>query len=446
MKDIIDLEPDEYIELESTPVVNIDIDVLKKNMEQYRYYPTRELVLQTALNILKMTKDGQVGQGIHAICLDGPPGAGKSFYVKTYQRLLEHVLDSDVEMISYQCNTSTSKAELYEEINVAAAIAGDSNKVIISGKLVQAVDLVNQGKKVIVFLDEYDKAREETDSFLLNFLQDGEIDTTQRGKVKIKEKYLKNLQVMVCKNDNREELSGPLTRRLKFLKLDYMKPSILCKTIENELAKTNFSIRNAVTLLYTAMYESKDEFPFSRLPACSECMQAIKDAETLMEIGADKTDIVTTAIIANMVKSQNDIEIFIDLTRSRGELVEWYNRIMEAIGNRSNVNELERLKHEMAKSFYPEQLREVSKELEEEKRKLEEQRKKAQSETAEYMKKQQELANKSKEIEEKEKELRKREVETEKMRKSASEDAKKRSRKIFEATRRKTTKELSRKR
>ena len=173
MKKVIDLEEDEYKVInDNITDIDFNIDILQNKLEKLGYYPTRELVLQTGLNIRKMTKGGQVGQGIHAICLDGPPGAGKSFYAKTYQKLLGEILNSDIKMVSYQCNTSTSKTELYEEINVVAAIAGDYNNAIISGKLVQAIDLVNKGERVIVFLDEYDKAREETDALLLKFLQE----------------------------------------------------------------------------------------------------------------------------------------------------------------------------------------------------------------------------------------------------------------------------------
>lgn len=441
MKDIIDLEESEYKEIESNLIVDVEINDLQWKLENLEYYPTRELVLQTGLNILKMVKGGQVGQGIHAICLDGPPGAGKSFYAKTYQKLLEQLLSENIEIVSYQCNTSTSKAELYEEINVVAAIAGNAEKAIISGKLVQAIDMVNEGKKVIVFLDEYDKAREETDTFLLNFLQDGEVDTTQRGKVKIDKNKLSNIQVIVCKNDARENLSGPLTRRLKFLKLDYMKPSILCKTIDRVLKNSSFSIRNSVTLLYSAMYNSQEEFPFSRLPSCSECMQAIKDAETLIEIGADKTDIVTTAIIANMVKDENDIELFKDLTKSKSELVEWYRRLLDAFGRKESSNELNNLKHEMAKNFYPEQIREVTRELNEQKEQLEVEKEKLKHVRREYEDMQKDIQDRQKKLDVQENDLKRREEETNRLRMNATQDAKNEAEEYLKAQREKMERE-----
>ncbi len=405
------------------------------------YYPTRQLVLQTALGIESMKKKGQVGQGLHSICLSGPPGAGKSFYAKTYKKVLEKMLNKKIDIVSYTCNTSTGKADLYEEINITEAVVDDKDrdKIILPGKVLQAIDLVNKGKNVLLFLDEYDKAREETDTFLLDFLQDGEINTTQRGTATIKEEYLKNLQVIVCKNDHREELSGPLTRRLKFLELDYMKPDILCKAINNSLKDNNQSIRDSIILLYTAIYEQKDNF--SRIPACSECMQAIKDAEDLMNMGANKSDIIATAIIANMFKNENDVETFRELVKHNNELIEWYNCILDAVG-RNDKNDMDRLKTEMAINFYPKQLRKVSKELEEKKEELEAQRKIMEEETKEYSKRKKEMEEKTAKLKEKEEELIKREEETKKLRENAEQDAIQSAQKIFDEKSEKLQKEI----
>lgn len=410
----------------------------------YGYYPTRQLVLQTALGIEAMKRNGQVGQGLHSICLSGPPGAGKSFFTKTYKKVLEKILNKKIDIVKYTCNTSTGKADLYEEINITEAVVDDKDrdKIILPGKVLKAIDLVNEGKNVLLFLDEYDKAREETDTFLLDFLQDGEINTTQRGTATIKEEYLKNLQVIVCKNDHREELSGPLTRRLKFLELDYMKPDILCKAINYSLKDSNQSIKDSIVLLYTAIYEQKDNF--SRIPACSECMQAIKDAEDLMNMGANKLDIITTAIIANMFKNENDVETFRELVRRKDELIEWYDCILDAVG-RNDQGYMDRLKTEMARSFYPEQLKIVTKELEERRSELETQRKIMEKETREYTARKTEMDKETAKLKEKEEELVKREEETKKLRESAQQDAIQTAQEIFDEKSEKMQKEYQEK-
>lgn len=331
-------------------------------------------------------------------------------------------------MISYQCTSSTGKAELYEEINITAAIVGDEKNVILSGKLVEAIEKVNEGQKVILFLDEYDKSRNETDAFLLNFLQDGEIDTTQRGKIKVKQEFLKNLQVIICKNDERE-LSGPLSRRLKSIKLDYMKPNILCKTINRVLKDSRQAIRDTIIMLYTNVYNGhkNGNYAFERLPACSECMQAVKDAETLIDMGAGKEDIVTTAIVANMFKTENDIETFTAIVRNNSQISEWYQYLVDRISE-NDEQVFEQVKLEMARNFYPEQLKVVTRELEEKRKKLE-------TTTKEYEEKSKEIKNKIVKLEEREKTVEKLAEETKRLRENAQADAIKEAKKFTDKER-----------
>ncbi len=412
---------------------------LQLEMEDLGYYPTHQIAVETFLNLSRIN-NRKVGQKIHAFCLSGPPGAGKSFYVETYKKLLQERVEGQVQMISYQCHTKTTDSNLYEDVNIAAAIKGDSDKVIISGKLVQAIDIANEGKIVILFLDEYDKAGEEVDTFLLNFLQEGTIDTTQRGKVSLKSQYSKNLQVFLCKNDAREKLSGPLERRLKFLELDYMTPDNLSKTVNRKLEYVDSSLRDAVVLLYTAMYstlpgkhqnESDREFEFSRLPAASECMQAIEDAWELMSIGADQSDIVLDGIVSNMVKTKEDLEQFQLLTKSRNDLIIWYNKLMEAVSN-NNENFLNKVKEEMARQFFPSEIKRATRNIEEEvqrkKRELEksyhQQKKDLQQKIDESQKQLDKYQKNIKEFQNREKELERLEKEVNTLRQNAQKDAK----------------------
>jgi MoxR-like ATPase len=70
-------------------------------------------------------------------------------------------------------------------------------------------------KKTILLLDEIDKADVRVDSFMLNFLQDGEIFLPQLGEEKgLFTADSANLLVIITKNDQRE-VSGPLLRRCR---------------------------------------------------------------------------------------------------------------------------------------------------------------------------------------------------------------------------------------
>ncbi len=298
----------------------VTIEKLKEEIENLGYIATEELIYDT-YNALCMFEDNKInsGQDIYAICLEGPPGAGKTEFAKTYTKLSKKIFNERVELVDYQCDATTGKTELFEDINISAAIRGDADNVNIPGKLVEAIKKVNEGSKVILFIDEYDKAREETDAFLLQFLQSGKINSTQHGDLEIKDEYKSNLQVILCKNDMREELSGPLSRRIRILRLDYMEPTTFHKVarkvlVENKKDSVNTGLLNLVILMYQQAYLSKEMF--NRLPSCSEMLIALEDADRLMKRANAPQHIIYNTIIRNMFKSPDDINSFESILKS----------------------------------------------------------------------------------------------------------------------------------
>lgn len=291
----------------------ISFNEVKNKMEAMGYYATDELLYDT-YNALILFNNSSInpGQDIFAICLEGPPGAGKTFFAKTYTKL-SNELFKNVDLVDYQCDKTTGKNELFEDINISAAIRGDADHVNIPGKIVEAIKMVNNGKRVVLFIDEYDKAREETDSFLLQFLQAGKINSTQHGDLEIKDEYKGNLQVILCKNEMREELSGPLSRRIRIIRLDYMKPEIFYKVahrllIDEKNDPVNDGLLNLVCLMYEKAYTNRNLF--NRLPSCSEMLIAIEDADRLIKSANAPQSIIYNIIVKNMFKSPDDITTF----------------------------------------------------------------------------------------------------------------------------------------
>lgn len=291
----------------------ISFNEVKNKMEAMGYYATDELLYDT-YNALALFNNSSVnpGQDIFAVCLEGPPGAGKTAFAKTYTNL-SNELFKNVELVDYQCDATTGKTELFEDINIGAAIRGDADNVNIPGKLIEAIKKVNSGKRVVLFIDEYDKAREETDAFLLQFLQSGKINSTQHGDLEIKDEYKGNIQVILCKNDMREELSGPLSRRIRIIRLDYMKPEIFYKVayrllITEKNDPVNDGLLNLVCLMYENAYANKEIF--NRLPSCSEMLIAIEDADRLIKLANAPQSVIYNIIVKNIFKSPDDIITF----------------------------------------------------------------------------------------------------------------------------------------
>ena len=330
----------------------IKINELKKLMEDTGYYATEELI-NDAYNALVLFESSSIDQGqdIYAVCLEGPSGAGKTEFAKTYTKIA-NALYKNVELVEYQCDATTGKTELYEDINISAAIKNDPEHVNIPGKLVTAIEKVNEGKKVVLFIDEYDKAREETDAFLLQFLQSGKINTTQHGDLGVKEEYKNNLQVVLCKNDMREELSGPLFRRVRIIRLESMRPDVFYKVANNNLVeksdnpadkKALSSLVNLVSLMYEKAYDQKDMY--TRLPSCSEMLIAIQDAHRLSKGGVELS-YVYKSILKNMFKSIDDMQTFESIVgngRRNDDLTKLLKEIKEAKDDDKGLEQLDSL-------------------------------------------------------------------------------------------------------
>lgn len=291
----------------------ISFKKMKEKIKEMGYYATDELLYDT-YNALLIFEEASInpGQDIFAMCLEGPPGAGKTEFTSIYTKLANDLF-GNVELVEYQCDAQTGKTELVEDINISAAIKRDADNVNISGKLVEAIKEVNKGKKIVLFIDEYDKAREETDAFFLQFLQSGKLNSNQHGDLAVEDKYKGNLQVFLCKNDMREELSGPLGRRIRITRLDYMEPSLFYKVANRVLVEesddpVNDGLLNLVSLMYEKAYNEK--LKYNRLPACSEMLIAIQDADRLVKHADAPQNVIYKIIIKNMFKSKEDIDIF----------------------------------------------------------------------------------------------------------------------------------------
>lgn len=297
--------------------MSIKKEVTKEQIEEFfkkNFYISSELLTYYTLIAINSIREGKVriGQDIYTTTLDGPPGSGKSMYAKLYAQMIHELLGEETTLISYQCDDSTSKIELFEDINVGAAVASEPEKVNIPGVLARAINEVNQGKKVILFIDEYDKTREQVDSLFLQMLQDGIINTNQFGDMKIEDENKGNLQVIFCKNDFRTELTGPLTRRTRMIYLDIIKPCdfrelairILYDEADDKQEKT---IIDLVSLLYEEIYNSRDEY--KRVCATSELFGAIQDLTYLSRIEAPNYILYET-LICDLFKNSEDKTIF----------------------------------------------------------------------------------------------------------------------------------------
>ena len=108
--------------------------------------------------------NNEVNKGVAAILLEGDPGCGKTYLSEVFSKFL----GNDTEYIYTQCVEETNSDRLIATYNVPAIVKGDADKSIAEGILTRAINQANSNKKVVLAIDELDKAREVLDSYFLD--------------------------------------------------------------------------------------------------------------------------------------------------------------------------------------------------------------------------------------------------------------------------------------
>lgn len=246
-------------------------DVLEDVYLFYRYY------------------SNSANKGVSAILLEGDPGCGKTFLSEVFSKYL----GKDTEYIYTQCVEETNSDRLIATYNVPAIVKGDADKSIAEGILTKAIHTANEGKKVVLTVDELDKARTVLDSYFLDFLQSGKIETADNEILSLTEEGRKNLYVILAKNSERD-LSDALLRRCSVIKLPPMPPVLAYKTLLRNFEKIEHDPKflKFICKVYEAIYNEQMDSNcelLSRLPALQELTSAITSDYELYQNGINNT-------------------------------------------------------------------------------------------------------------------------------------------------------------
>lgn len=256
--------------------------------------------------------NNKANKGVSAILLEGDPGCGKTFLSEVFSQFL----GKDTEYIYTQCVEETNSDRLIATYNVPAIVKGDADKSIAEGILTRAINLANFGKKVVLTIDELDKAREVLDSYFLDFLQNGKIETSNNEILSLTEDGRKNLYVIIAKNNERNLLDA-LLRRCSVIKLPPMPPVLAYKTLlrKFEDAPHDSKFLRFISKVYESIYNeqmnSKEEL-LSRLPALQELIAAITSDNELYENGISSSRRISS-LIRKLGKDSESREIITDI-------------------------------------------------------------------------------------------------------------------------------------
>lgn len=235
-------------------------------------------------------------KGVSAILLEGDPGCGKTFLSETFAKFL----GNDTEYIYTQCVEETNSDRLIATYNVPAIVKGDAEKSVAEGILTKAINLANGGKKVVLTIDELDKAREVLDSYFLDFLQNGKIETSNNEILSLTNDGRKNLYVILAKNNERNLLDA-LLRRCSVIKLPPMPPVLAYKTLLKRFENVEHDPKflKFICKVYESIYNEQmnsNEELLTRLPALQELITAITSDYELYSNGISSTRRINSLI------------------------------------------------------------------------------------------------------------------------------------------------------
>lgn len=256
--------------------------------------------------------NNSANEGVAAILLEGDPGCGKTYLSEVFSRFL----GKDTEYIYTQCVEETNSDRLIATYNVPAIVKGDADKSIAEGILTRAINLANSGKKVVLTIDELDKAREALDSYLLDPLQNGRIETSNNEILSLTEEGRKNLYVILAKNNERNLLDA-LLRRCSVIPLPPMPPVLAYKTLLRKFENVEHDPKflKFISKVYEAIYNEQmnsNEDLLSRLPALQELIIAITSDNELYNNGISSTRRINS-LIRKLGKDSESREIITNI-------------------------------------------------------------------------------------------------------------------------------------
>lgn len=268
----------------------LTIEDLEKGFAAGGYISEREVLITTYL-ALRLGKP---------LLVTGPPGVGKTEIAKVLSRIFE------TELIRLQCYEGLDESKaLYEwdyKKQLLMIQTGKEENIFSKQYLLERplLKALMADKKVVLLIDEIDKADEEFEAFLFEVLSDFQVSIPELGTV-----AAQNIPIIILTSNNERELSDGLKRRCVFLYLDY--PSI-----EKEIQIINAKVPEAGEKLSQeiakAMGYLRTELDLKKKPSISE---TIDWTRSLALLNADRLEPESINQTLNVIlKDEDDLKTF----------------------------------------------------------------------------------------------------------------------------------------
>lgn len=158
--------------------------------------------------------------GARALLVTGAPGTGKTALAETLAEGL------GARFLFAPLHAWSGAEDLFFGVNIRAAVAGDADAVHQPGVLAQVAE-ASQAGRVVVCLDEVDKAPESVEALLLDWLQSGRVPVKPGTHLQTR---LNRVIVVLTSNEARQHTDA-LMRRCRRLRMQPMAADLAIRLI-----------------------------------------------------------------------------------------------------------------------------------------------------------------------------------------------------------------------
>jgi len=277
----------------------LSVDKIIKFMEEKKYIADEEIAMALYLS-LSLKKP---------LLIEGEPGCGKTEIAKILSEIL------DTELIRLQCYEGLdANSAIYEwdylrqllkiriEENRKSPEEIESNifseRFLLKRPLLKA--LLKEDKEAVLLIDEIDRADEEFEGFLLEFLAEFQITIPEIGTIKAK----KPPYVILTSNKTRE-LGDGIRRRCLYLYLSYPSFEKELKIVRLKTPNINEKLSIQICKFVKKLREAED---IIKKPGISETLDWAASLTLLNREALDADTIQKT--LPCLLKSSQDIKRF----------------------------------------------------------------------------------------------------------------------------------------
>jgi MoxR-like ATPase len=281
---------------------DITPDTVRQGLERARYLTTARV--ETVLYLMLVLEK--------PLLIEGPAGAGKTEIGKVLAETLR------TELVRLQCYEGLDEAKALYEWNyqkqllrIQADRAQDlawaevtqhifSREYLLERPLLHAI---TAPRKVVLLIDEIDKADEEFEAFLLEVLSDFQISIPELGTVTARQR-----PAVVLTSNRARELSEALKRRCLYLHLDFPGTDIEREIIHLKVPELGARLRDQVARFVNNLRK----LDLRKKPSIAETLDW---ARALRALGIEELNPAAVRQTLNLVLKHED-----DLRKAEGKI------------------------------------------------------------------------------------------------------------------------------